>query len=90
MASATTTTDHQEIQEWVDARNGFPATVKDTNSAEDVGILRIGFDPKEDGLQSLEWKTFFEKFESDSLAFLYQEKTEDGSTSRFCKFVDRE
>ena len=33
---------------------------------------------------------FFEKFEESRLAFLYQEKTDSGETSRFFKLVDRD
>ena len=89
MASANTTTDHQEIQHWVESRNGFPATVKNTSPDDEAGILRIGFDRQEKELEEVDWDTFFDKFETESLAFLYQEKTEDGAPSRFCKFVGR-
>jgi hypothetical protein len=33
---------------------------------------------------------FFEKFDRENLAFLYQEKTAEGEVSRFHKFVERE
>ncbi len=30
---------------------------------------------------------FFEKFDKEDLAFLYQDETSAGKTSRFCKFI---
>lgn len=33
---------------------------------------------------------FFERFEEQNLAFLYQDKTKDGKRSRFSKFISRE
>ena len=53
-------------------------------------MLRIDFEPdEEDRLERISWETFFRKFDESDLAFLYQDKTEDGSISRFHKFVDR-
>ena len=64
---------------------------KDDRGGEEPGILRIDF-PGYSGEQTLEeisWDEFFQKFEEANLAFLYQEKTSDGKTSRFCKFIAR-
>ena len=54
-----------------------------------AGILRLDFDRAEEGLEKISWDAFFEKFDEEDLAFLYQDKTADGKTSRFHKFVDR-
>jgi hypothetical protein len=40
-------------------------------------------------LAEVSWDDFFQKFEKEKLAFLYQDKTKDGSVSRFHKFVQR-
>lgn len=37
----------------------------------------------------IEWDEFFQIFEKSDLAFLHQDKTEDGKLSRFSKFVSR-
>ena len=37
----------------------------------------------------IEWDDFFQTFDERKLAFLYQDKTKDGGTSRFFKFVRR-
>ena len=90
-AESRTTIDHSTIRAWAEARDGWPAHVKDTEAGpDDAGILRIGFDPSEESLERIDWDDFFEKFEHEQLAFLYQEETRDGGTSRFFKLIARE
>lgn len=44
MAGETkTTTNHDEIKQWVESRDGHPATVKSTGDSEEPGLLRIDF-----------------------------------------------
>lgn len=91
-SGATTTTDHLVIRKWVEARGGHPACVKSTGSKNDVGVLRIdypGYTGKE-SLQEIDWCDFFDKFDKERLAFLYQDKTTDGNLSRFSKLVSRD
>jgi len=93
-ASAETkvTTDHAEVQRWVDERGGHPARVKGTQNKQGPGVIRIDY-PGYSGAETLEpisWQAFFEAFEENKLAFLYQEKTKDGSQSRFSKLIDRD
>jgi hypothetical protein len=86
------TTDHDEIRKWVEARGGVPATVRSTGRKDEPGILRIQFQGQESGdsLEEISWDDFFEKFEEQKLAFLYQDETKQGKTSRFFKFVNRD
>src|SRR5262245_17947638 len=88
---AKTTTDHNQIQKWVEERGGSPAKVKGTES-RDSALLRIDYPgySGEDTLEPIGWGEFFEIFDDNDLAFLYQERTADGGLSRFSKFVDRE
>lgn len=87
---SATTTDHEEIRRWVEARDGTPAAVAATESGDDPGILRIRFsDEAADQLDALGWDDFFQKFEEAGLAFLFQDRTADGGISRFHKFVKR-
>jgi hypothetical protein len=89
---AQTTTDHDTIRKWVEARDGRPAAVAQTHEGDEVGVIRIAFAGKGDkpeGLEEITWEEFFEKFEEKKLAFLYQEKTKDGGTSRFFKLIKR-
>lgn len=91
MASqSNVTTDHKEIMNWVKKRNGKPARVRGTGGASDPGLLRINFPGNDNGnLQNISWDEFFNKFEEEELAFLYQEATADGEPSYFNKLVSR-
>ena len=85
--SAKTTTDHDTIRKWAEAREGKPASVKGTGQGEEAGLLRINFPGyAEDNLEDISWDEFFEKFEEKKLAFLYQ----DEKDSRFSKLVSRD
>ena len=69
-----TTTDHDEIRKWAEQHGGQPAVVRGTDSSNTSGILRIDFPggAGEDELQPIEWDEWFERFEKENLAFLYQ------------------
>lgn len=86
-----TTTDHDEIRQWVEDRGGQPAYVESTESG-DSGMLRIDFPDQEgdENLDDISWDEMFGTFEDNDLAFLYQDETDDGDTSYFCKFVSRD
>jgi hypothetical protein len=86
-----TTTNHDEIRHWVAVRGGRPAAVKETSSNGDPGILRIDYPGRaeDDALEPISWNEFFEAFEGNNLAFLYQEETKEGEESRFSRFVRR-
>ena len=88
-ARSDTTIDHDQIRRWAEKRGGMPATVKGTAKKTGPGILRLDFEPKDAELTKVSWEAFFEKFDKEGLAFLYQEKTASGRVSRFHKFVER-
>jgi hypothetical protein len=81
MASAETTTNHNEIRTWAEERGGHPAQVKGTG-----GLLRIDFEEAEpdERLEEISWDDFFAKFDDKQLTFLY---APDGE-SRFNKLID--
>jgi hypothetical protein len=87
-----TTTNHDEIRKWAEARGGKPATVKSTESKGEPGVLRIDFPGYrgQDTLEEISWDAFFAKFDEKHLAFLYQDKTSSGEQSRFFKLVSQE
>lgn len=91
MADAKVTTDHEVIRKWAEDRGGKPAAVKGTGKGDDPGVLRIDFPgyTGEESLQQITWEQFFDKFEKEHIAFLYQEETEDNNTSRFSKLINR-
>jgi hypothetical protein len=89
---AKVTTDHEEIKQWVEERGGSPARVKGTNKGDSGGLLRIDYPgfSGEDTLEPITWNEFFEAFEENKLAFLYQEETKGGKESRFSKLINRD
>ena len=89
---AETTTDHKTIRSWAEERDGAPATVDSTaDKNEPAGVLRIDFShDDDDSLTQISWEEFFDKFDSEKLAFLYEDKTDEGDISRFCKFISRD
>ena len=92
MSDAKVTTDHAKIRTWVEERGGTPAAVKGTGSADDPGVLRIDFPgyTGDESLKPITWEQFFDKFEKERLAFLYQEETKEGGESRFSKLTNRD
>ena len=90
MSSASKTTDHDFIRRWAEERGGRPTVVKGTAGDDGEGILRLDFAEPDDKLEPISWEEFFETFEDRGLAFLHQDETASGKTSRFFKFVRRE
>jgi hypothetical protein len=92
MSQSKTTTNHEEIRRWAESRGGKPARVKRTGGHDDPGIIRLDFPgySGEDSLEPISWEDFFEKFDKNDLALLYQEETKDGEKSNFNKLVKRE
>ena len=85
MSQGKTTTDHDEIRRWAEARGGRPAHVRKTGGKDDPGILRLDFGEPDESLEEISWEAFFETFEENDLALLYQ----DEKDSRFNKLVHR-
>ena len=82
MANSQTTTDHDFIKRWAEERGAHPTRVQGTD------IIRLDFaiDGADENLEKIEWSEFFESFEKNQLAMLYDgEKTD----SNFNKFIDR-
>jgi hypothetical protein len=94
MALSKTTTDHDEIRKWAEARHAIPAEVASTHKGKEPGILRFEFPEapghKDDDLREISWEDFFKKFDESDLEFVYQDKTADGQKSNFNKFVHPE
>jgi hypothetical protein len=94
MASESkTTTDHEEIRRWVEEHGGHPARVRGTEENGDgVGVLRIDFPggAGEDQLEHISWDEWFDAFEKNKLALLYQPQKASGEDSTFAKLVSRD
>ena len=90
-AGSLMTTDHDEIQRWAEERGGVPATVSGTKRRGEVGVIRIDFpDGPEPSLEHISWDNWFDKFDENGLALVYQDTTSGGQPSRFNKIVKRE
>jgi hypothetical protein len=87
VAASFTTRDHDVIRTWAESRGGTPADVEGTGDKGGAGVLRIEFRDEGDRLEDVGWEAFFATFDDSDVDFLYQERTSDGSVSRFHKFV---
>src|SRR5688572_23121737 len=87
-----TTTDHDELRQWAESPGGKPTCEKGTGGKDDVGLLRIDFPgySGEGKLQEITWDEFFEKFDEQKLALVYQEETAGGKQSNFNKLISRD
>jgi Rho termination factor-like protein len=77
------TTSHEVIRQWVEARNGVPATVEGTEHGDHLGVLRIDFRDKDSNLREVSWDEWFGTFDERGLNFIYQEERSDGRQSNF-------
>ena len=86
MSQAQTTTDHDTIRRWAEEREGRPSLIRTDGGG---GILRLDFGDPEPDLEEVTWDEFFQVFDRSNLAFLHQDRTDDGQLSRFNKFIER-
>lgn len=86
------TTDHDEIRRWAEARGAQPASVKGTGGKGSPGMIRLDL-PGYSGAESLapiSWDEWFEAFDDNDLAFVYQDTLASGGQSNFNKLIGRE
>jgi hypothetical protein len=62
------TTKHEVIRQWAEQHRGVPALVRTTMDA-----LRIKIGEDEPSYEPITWEKWFEIFDANSLAFLYEE-----------------
>jgi len=100
--SAKVTTDHNVILRWAQDRGGRPAAVTPRTGHNHTPSVYIDFpghpahaaiakawSASGASIAPLTWDEFFERFEQDGLAFLYQERTSTGMPSRLFRIVSR-
>ncbi len=89
---SNTTTDHEEIRRWAEDRGAHPACVRGTGGKGDTGMIRLDFPgfSGADSLEAISWDDFFEKFDENRLALVYQDHTAAGEKSNFNKLIKRE
>ena len=82
------TTSHDVIKNWTEERGGKPAIDKEMSKEETV--LAIDFDKKGNrSFKHVSWSEFFKDFDEENMAFLYQDKTFDGDTSKYYRLIFR-
>ncbi|HTL11531.1 MAG TPA: hypothetical protein VL588_03535 [Bdellovibrionota bacterium] len=85
------TTDHDQIKRWAEERGARPVRVAGTGGEGDVGIIRLDFPGNSSPtLEHISWEQWFEKFDENDLALLYQETTSTGQKSNFSKLIHSE
>lgn len=90
-SNSKTTTSHAQIRRWAEARGARPARVRGTGRRNDPGMIRLDF-PGYSGagkLQEISWDQWFDAFDENQLALVYQERTAGGNRSNFNKLVAR-
>ncbi|XVH32016.1 hypothetical protein ACNS7O_02210 [Haloferacaceae archaeon DSL9] len=82
------TTDRETIRRWVEDRGGRPARESgaDRADAESLIIVREG----EENGGGISWDEFFETFESENMAFVYQDLDEGDTQEWVYDLIDRE
>src|SRR5215213_5387425 len=53
--------DHNRIKRWAEKRGGVPSSVVGTGTADEAGILRLDFEPKDEKLDAIDWDEFFQE-----------------------------
>ena len=90
MAKSEKTTDHTTIRSWVEEHDGVPMKVKGTEKG-DSALLRIAFPQSNhsdsDNLEEISWYEFFQIFDENKLALLYQPEDDE---KLFTKLVNRD
>lgn len=88
-----TTTDHEEIRDWVERRGGRPATAR-ASGGDGAGVLSIVFSgvagaARPGGVDVISWDEWFERFDEAGLAFSYEKQRDDGSDGVSCRIIRR-
>lgn len=89
--TSLTTIDHDTIREWAEQRDGVPASVAGTAGNGPAGVLRFDLPggAGEDELEHISWEEWFDKFEKENLALVYQDEKTSGESSTFFKLIRR-
>lgn len=74
------TVDHEIIRSWVQAHGGMPAVARSGFGGGGQGGLEIDFSShgNPEALEMISWNEFFQRFEKEQLAVLYQESAVGG------------
>ncbi len=87
---AHVSTEHDTIRAWVEEHGGQPALTRRIPEVPGEGQLSLEFlvDGQEPELITISWADFFQRFEDQHLAFIYEEGGPGGELTWY--FVDRD
>lgn len=88
--SIETTTDHETIRRWIEERGSTAARVTESAGDDPGSLAVVPEDTDDDSIEKIAWEEFFEIFEEEDLAFVYQTERDNPNERWFCRFVDRE
>ncbi len=92
MGATKLTTDHAEIQKWASARGGLPAQLLTPEARANIEQLMIRWPgvKADEPLEIIDWEAWFRAFDSQRLAFLYEDDpASEADEGAFCKVVSR-
>lgn len=78
------TTDHEAIRAWVVEHDGAPIYSAGANAEE---VIDIGFGPSVDESLQISWDEFFERLDTNGLAFRYTQNVIRGQEKLSYSFV---
>ena len=80
------TTDRDRIVDWTEARDAAPVRVEQPDGGFDLDVVT---DPEDGPGEPISWEEFFDRFETEGLAFQYRETDPVESGQAACDLVDR-
>ncbi|QNG20978.1 hypothetical protein G4H71_08740 [Rhodococcus triatomae] len=91
MSTPRTTTDHDEIRAWVEARDGAPARVPAAEAQGGGGVLRLDFTggASSEDIEHIPWDEWLDLFDDQGLAFTHKDIDVPGEESTYFDFTPR-
>ena len=85
------TVDNDEIRGWMEEHGGTPAILKETSDdgLESPDMLHISFNPQSPDMEEMDWEEFFERFENENLALVYDDEDLETTPPDF-ELIDRD
>jgi len=83
------TTDHETIRQWVEQRSGTPAHITGQVDDDASSLYIVREDEEMEGLDPLSWDEFFETFDAEGLAFVYQDRDVGETDEWLYDLIDR-
>lgn len=88
----TYTTDNDEIRTWIEDHDGVPVIIKGVveDKGESPEMLHVSFGPMSPDMEEMDWDEFFERFENENLALVYDDAEPLVEGTPDFEFTDRD